>query len=92
MEKQILALIEDEVTRRVQLRMQAALSLISRLYEIPEDRLIRDTVHMDLTVCQGILKSGKRCLKKPFENGFCKFHIKKVEKKEEAVGVAPWDS
>jgi hypothetical protein len=98
MEKQILDLIEDEVTRRVQLRMATALEVISELYEIPMARLIKDTVSLDTTVCKGILKSGRRCLKTPFANGFCKFHRKQgpeepappVEPDEE--GPAPWDS
>jgi len=53
MEKQILDLIEDEVTRRVQLRMATALEVISGLYEIPMARLIKDTVNLDTTVCKG---------------------------------------
>jgi len=97
MEKQILDLIEDEVTRRVQLRMASALEVISGLYEIPMARLIKDTVSLDITVCKGILKSGRRCLKTPFANGFCKFHRKQgpeepVAPVAEDDGPAPWDS
>lgn len=99
MEKQILELIEVEVTRRVQLRMAAALDVVSGLYEIPVSRLIKDTSHLDVTVCRGILKSGKRCLKTPLPNGYCKFHKKQCpdqptepEPKEEVVMPAPWDS
>lgn len=98
MEKQILELIEDEVTRRVQLRMATALEVISGLYEIPMARLIKDTVHLDTTVCKGILKTGRRCLKTPLGNGFCKFHKKqcpepsKEEEPPEEEMTAPWDS
>lgn len=99
MEKQILDLIEDEVTRRVQLRMTTALEVISHLYEIPTDRLIKDTVHLDTSVCKGILKSGRRCLKTPLPNGFCKFHKKQCpeppvdqEPPVEEEMQAPWDS
>lgn len=96
MEKQILELIETEVTRRVQLRMATALEVISGLYEIPLERLIKDTVHLDTTVCRGILKSGRRCLKTPLPNGYCKFHKKQIptqpEPKEEEAPKAPWDS
>jgi hypothetical protein len=100
MEKQILDLIEDEVTRRVQLRMASALEVISGLYEIPMARLIKDTVSLDTTVCRGILKSGRRCLKTPLANGFCKFHRKQCPEAAEAEPKpaaaeelpAPWDS
>lgn len=100
MEKQILELIEDEVTRRVQLRMGMALEVISGLYEIPTARLIKDTVHLDNTVCKGILKTGRRCLKTPLPNGFCKFHKKQCpepppeeeEPPPEEEMRAPWDS
>ncbi len=95
MEQQILQLIEDEVTRRVQLRMAHALEVISRLYEIPTERLIKDTADLDPTVCRGILKSGRRCLKTPLENGYCKFHKKQgpeeIEKPKSSI-EAPWDS
>lgn len=97
MEKQILELIETEVTRRVQLRMATALEVISGLYEIPMARLIKDTVHLDATVCRGILKSGRRCLKTPLDNGYCKFHKKQAptqpeQAKEVEEPKAPWDS
>lgn len=95
MEQQILQLIEEEVTRRVQLRMAHALEVISRLYEIPTERLIRDTVDLDPTVCRGILKSGRRCLKTPLENGYCKFHKKQIQEKPPPpaeIIQAPWES
>lgn len=99
MEKQILALIEDEVTRRVQLRMATAIEVISELYEIPTARLIKDTANLDTTACKGILKSGRRCLKQPLANGYCKFHRKQGPEEPAPEPQAPpeeppapWDS
>lgn len=97
MEQKILELIEDEVARRAQLRLATALEVVSVLYEIPLERLIKDTLHLDSTVCGGILKSGRRCLKTPLPNGFCKFHKKQcpekpVEEPEERREADPWDS
>ena len=74
MEAQILALIEEEVKRRVAVRLSKALEVISDLYSVPLARLIKDTAHVDASFCQGVNKSGKRCLKEPHANGFCKFH------------------
>lgn len=74
MEQQILTLIEEEVTRRVGLRMALALEVVSKTYDIPLERLIKDTAGLEDAFCRGILKSHKRCLKNPQSNGYCKFH------------------
>jgi hypothetical protein len=73
MEQQILGLIQEEVRRRVQLQMAAALERISGLYDIPMERLVKDTSSLDATGCRGVLATGARCLKTPGEGGFCKF-------------------
>ena len=94
MEKQILELIEEEVVRRVGLRMTAALDVIARTYDIPIERLVKDTVGLECNFCCGILKSRKRCLKQPQPNGFCKFHQNQVPAPQaptlERV-PAPWE-
>jgi len=45
-QQQILQTIEDEVERRVNLKSRAVLEEVSRLYEIPIERLIKDTVRV----------------------------------------------
>jgi hypothetical protein len=74
MEQQILALIQEEVRRRVQIQVGASLERIASLYDIPMERLVKDTASLDLTGCRGVLATGARCLKTPGEGGFCKFH------------------
>jgi hypothetical protein len=96
MEQQILQLIEDEVSRRTNLRSRAILEVVSRLYEIPVERLIKDTANIEGDFCKGILRSKQRCLKKPKENGFCGFHQCQAPQEkpvEEPVREekAPWD-
>lgn len=94
MEKKILDLIEDEVAHRVQLKLSTSLAVISQLYEIPLERLIKDTAGLETRFCRGILKTGKRCLKNPQENGYCKFHKKQTPDPPPVVedeGPAPWD-
>jgi hypothetical protein len=94
MEQQILTILDQEVTRRVALGMALGLEVISKKYDIPLDRLIKDTAGLDKTFCMGILKSHKRCLKNPQPNGYCKFHQCQVPppppKLVERV-KAPWE-
>jgi len=78
MEHQIIELIEEEVNRRVALRVSKSLEVISKLYDIPLARLIQDTADIEVRFCQGMLKSKKRCLKEPQSNGYCLFHQKQV--------------
>ena len=97
LEEDILRLIEEEVTRRTNLRSRAILEVVSRLYEIPIERLIKDTAGLETNFCKGILKSKQRCLKTPRENGYCGFHqcqAPNQEKKPEPLVIeekAPWD-
>ena len=93
MEQQILNLIEDEVKRRVVLQTNLILEKISRTYDLPLERLVKDTVGIENSFCKGILKSKKRCLKTPQSNGYCKFHQCQVPvlttRQHERV-EAPW--
>jgi hypothetical protein len=94
MEQQILQLIEEEVSRRVGLQISETLKVISKAYDLPIDQLIKDTANIKCSFCKGILKSKKRCLKEPKENGYCGFHQSQVPppppKQVERV-KAPWE-
>ena len=94
MEQQILQLIEEEVSRRVGLRISETLKVISKAYDLPIDQLVKDTAGIKCSFCKGILKSKKRCLKEPKENGYCGFHQSQVPppppKLMERV-KAPWE-
>jgi hypothetical protein len=78
MEQQIIELIEEEVSRRVSLQMTVALEKISNIYGISIERLSKDTADVETKFCKGILKSRKRCLKTPRDNGYCGFHQHQV--------------
>ena len=78
MEHQIIELIEEEVNRRVALRVNKSLEVISKLYDIPLARLVQDTADIEVRFCQGVLKNKKRCLKEPQHNGYCLFHQKQI--------------
>jgi Family of unknown function (DUF5763) len=94
-ERQVLDLIEEEVTRRTNLRTRAVLDQVAKLYEIPIERLIKDTANVEGKFCKGILRSKERCLKKPKENGYCGFHQCQAPqctpKPLNAPPAAPWD-
>jgi hypothetical protein len=95
MEQQILQLIEEEVSRRIGLRMSVVLNLVAKTYQLPLEQLIKDTSAIECVFCKGILKSKKRCLKQPKENGYCGFHQSQVPppppKLVERV-KAPWET
>jgi Family of unknown function (DUF5763) len=94
LQQQILDLIEEEVTRRVNLRSRDILEVVSRLYDIPVERLIKDTANLEGNFCKGILKSKQRCLKKPKENGYCGFHQCQAPNAKpvvQTVEKAPWE-
>jgi len=97
-ETQVLDLIEEEVTRRTNLRTRAVLDQVSKLYEIPIERLIKDTSGIEGKFCKGILRSKERCLKKPKENGYCGFHqcqapgYKPNASPSPPPSLEPWDT
>ena len=96
LEGEVLRLIEEEVTRRTQLKIMETLALVSNLYEIPLERLVNDTAGLECSFCKGINKAKQRCLKKPHENGYCGFHRRqcpgyKSPEKVEDEAPAPWD-
>jgi hypothetical protein len=95
MEQQILDLIEEEVSRRVNLVIVKQLEHMSKTYDIPMERLMKDSSKIECTFCMGILKSKKRCMKQPKENGYCGFHQSQVPppilKPLERV-KAPWET
>jgi hypothetical protein len=94
MEQQILQLIEEEVSRRVGLRISAMLDFIAKTYQLPIEQLVKDTSGIECVFCKGILKSKKRCLKKPLDNGYCGFHQSQVPKPQPKLVErvkAPWE-
>jgi hypothetical protein len=95
MEQQIVQLIEEEVARRVGLRISAVLDFIAKTYQLPIEQLVKDTSAIECVFCKGILKSKKRCLKQPLENGYCGFHQSQVPKpppKALERVKAPWEA
>lgn len=95
MEQQILQLIEEEVSRRVGMKISKVLQVISKTYDLPIDQLIKDTANIECIFCKGILKSKKRCLKEPRDNGYCGFHQSQVPPPQPKLGPrvkAPWET
>jgi hypothetical protein len=95
MEQQILHLIEEEVARRTALQVFASLKIISKIYELPIEQLVKDTAGVECSFCKGILQSKKRCLKQPKDNGYCGFHQSQApppQSKAPTRVKAPWEN
>jgi hypothetical protein len=88
-------IIEEEVSRRVNLRSISIVETMSKTYGIPVESLMKDLALVEDHFCKGINGQKVRCLKKPKENGYCGFHQKQVpapKPKEPVQRVpAPWE-
>lgn len=77
MEPQIMALIENEVNRRVSERLSNVIQHVSKTYRLPFEKLMKDVavleVHSDQ--CLGLVQSGKRCTRHARFDGYCKGHL-----------------
>jgi len=83
---QIEALIDEEVQRRIDARLNPMLEHISKLYDISYRQLLMDVQLMGeplTTGCQGIAKKGRKCRNNAKQNGFCHLHQSQVPKKPE---------
>jgi hypothetical protein len=78
MEQQILEIIEEEVSRRVSLALVKQAEAFSKTYDIPIEQIMKESSKIECTFCKGLLKSKKRCMKQPKENGYCGFHQSQV--------------
>ena len=77
--EQINTLIEEEIERRVNAKIDGILSKISQTYDISLKQLLRDietTVQLGGgTTCHGLTKSGKKCPRGVKDgSGYCKSH------------------
>jgi hypothetical protein len=70
-------LVNDEVERRIMMRMNKYAENLSLIHGIPLRLLLRDIPSDDECeiICQGLLKSGKRCTRRAKTEGFCLSHI-----------------
>jgi len=92
MEKQLIEIIEEDFARRKALWTNQLLERVAKTYDLPLERLIKDFGSDGGHFCSGILKSKKRCLKTPQENGYCKFHQSQVPQVPRSVErvETPW--
>jgi len=77
---QIVSLLEDEIDKRVNERLNIILEKISRTYDISMRQLMRDLDTMNetpaSTCCKGLTGKGKRCSRTAKTDGYCHMHIK----------------
>jgi hypothetical protein len=74
--EQINQLVEDEINRRVNERIDGILSKISQTYDISMKQLLRDIeTNVVGTTCHGLTKTGKKCPRGVKDGtGYCKSH------------------
>lgn len=75
----ITKLIEDEIEKRVNERLNTILEKVSRTYDISLRQLMRDVSSMDdvpCTTCKGLTAKGKRCSRSANFEGYCHLHKK----------------
>ena len=75
---QITKLIEEEIEKRVNERINAVLEKISKTYDISLRQLMRDLDTIPdapSTGCKGLTCKGKRCSRTAKTDGYCHWHI-----------------
>lgn len=94
MERKVTAIMAEEVAVRTAKSIGAALEIVSKIYDIPLDRLLKDTADIECKFCIGVNKGPKRCLRDPEPNGYCKVHrnqVPMVAPKSIVRVKAPWE-
>lgn len=76
MEGQIMAIIENEVNRRVSERLSNVVLHVSKTYRIPFEKLMKDVAGLEVKTdqCLGLTGAGTRCTRHARIDGFCKMH------------------
>ena len=76
---QVVKLLEDEIDKRVNERINTVLEKISKTYDISMRQLMRDLDSMSETpssCCKGLTCKGKRCSRVAKSDGYCHMHLK----------------
>lgn len=76
---QVIKILEDEIDKRVNERLNVVLEKISRTYDISMRQLMRDLDSISespSTCCKGLTGKGKRCSRMAKTDGYCHMHIK----------------
>jgi hypothetical protein len=75
MDARILELIEQEVDKRVQERLERVLEHISKTYGIGTSQLLRETATVTKPKrCMGQTAKKVQCMRSCMPNGYCKSH------------------
>lgn len=76
MEKQIMTVIEAEVDRRVNSKLNEILKFMACKYDLNIERLMRDIAGIDAnqTQCLGLIGKGSRCTRHARHHGYCNIH------------------
>lgn len=86
----IVQLLEEEIEKRVNDRLNQILEKISRTYDISMRQLLRDVSVLETpsTTCRGLTARGKPCRHAVSKDGYCFQHLKQKPKPTVIVGGA----
>jgi len=76
MERQVMAVIDAEVERRVNAKLDEILKFMAGKYDLNFERLMHDVamVACNQTQCLGLKGNGTRCTRHARNQGFCNIH------------------
>lgn len=78
MDDKILALIHDEVDRRVDERLAVAFRMIADTFNLRYEKImsiVKKIPEVNSKMCRGFKKNGECCSFRSVSSGFCKRHI-----------------
>ena len=83
--EKIAALIEEEVERKVNYKLNQYIEKISKIYGISKQTLLKDSDGIDVVDhrCKGFKANGQRCKHNGKHDGYCRWHKPKVPPKPE---------
>lgn len=85
--EQIERLIEEEVERRVNARIQPLLQYIAEKWDISQahvSKCVSEMTSIKVTTCLGVSKkTNKKCKNNAKENGYCHIHYDQAPKKKD---------
>ena len=71
-----MAILENEVNRRVSERLSNVITHVAKTYRLPFEKLMKDVALLEVKTdqCLGIVGKGTRCTRHAKLDGYCRMH------------------